>query len=97
MSLNSHIFISFDFFRLQDVLNNLKKDYAEMDANTKTEIQKLTDQILKLHKNILELEEKSNQFTDVNEKKYFQVWDMNVEIAENLLSEVIQLYISMSQ
>lgn len=70
-------------------MNELKKSYVKLEKDTRTEIQGLTDQVLKAHKNILQLEDKSQYFTDVNEKKYFQVWDMNVKRVDELVDKVI--------
>lgn len=70
-------------------MNELKKSYVKLEEDTRTEIQGLTDQVLKAHKNILQLEDKSQYFTDVNEKKYFQVWDMNVKRVDELVDKVI--------
>lgn len=66
----------------------MKKDYAELEENTRIEIERLTDQVVKARKNILDLIEKSNHFTNVNDKKYMQIWDMNVKNANELLDKV---------
>lgn len=52
------------------------------------EIQKLSEQVMKAHKNINELEAKSNHFTIVNEKQYFDIWDMNTRNANELVEKV---------
>lgn len=75
-------------FRLQDIINDLKKKYAELEENTRLEIQKLTDQVIKAHKNILDLIEKSNHFTKINDNKYMRIWDMNEKNAKELLDKV---------
>lgn len=77
-------------FRLQDIANGLKKKYAELEEKTRLEIQRLTDQVVKAHKNILDLIKKSNHFTRINDKKYMQVWDMNTKNANELLDKVRQ-------
>lgn len=77
-----------DNFRLQDVINTLRKEYAELEENTRIEIERLTDQVVKARKNILDLMEKSNHFTSINDKKYMQIWDMNVKNANELLDKV---------
>lgn len=59
-----------------------------MEENTRTEIEKLTDQVVKARKNILDLIEKSNHFTSINDKKYMQIWDMNMKHANELLDKV---------
>ncbi|CAK9823003.1 Dynein regulatory complex protein 1 [Anthophora retusa] len=75
--------------KLQDVINNLKKTYTELEKSTKAEIEKLTNQILKAHKGILEVEEKSNYLATVNDKKYMQIWDMNIETANELVNKIL--------
>ncbi|KAK2580856.1 hypothetical protein KPH14_005933 [Odynerus spinipes] len=75
--------------KLQDTINELRKTYTKLEESTRSEIQKLTDQVLKAHKNILELEVKSENFTNINEKKYFQVWDMNVKRANELVDKIL--------
>ncbi|KYM79775.1 hypothetical protein ALC53_09697 [Atta colombica] len=75
--------------KLQDIVNGLKKNYAELEEKTRLEIQKLTDQVIKTHKNILDLIEKSNHFTRINDKKFIQIWDMNEEKANELLDKIL--------
>ncbi|KAL6440299.1 hypothetical protein ACFW04_003104 [Cataglyphis niger] len=77
--------------KLQDVINGLKKNYAELEENTRLEIQNLTDQVIKAHKNILDLVEKSNHFTSVNDKKYMQIWDMNTKNTNELLDKILTI------
>lgn len=66
----------------------MKKNYAELEESTRLEIQRLTEQVVKAHKNILDLMDKSNRFTNINDKKYMQIWDMNVKNANELLDKV---------
>ncbi|XP_077264653.1 dynein regulatory complex protein 1 [Temnothorax americanus] len=75
--------------KLQDIINGLKKNYTELEENTRLEIQRLTDQVIKAHKNILDLVEKSNHFTRINDKKYMQIWDMNAKNANELLDKIL--------
>ncbi|KAM0731882.1 Dynein regulatory complex protein 1-like protein [Formica fusca] len=77
--------------KLQDIINTLKKNYAELEENTRLEIQRLTDQVIKAHKNILDLVEKSNHFTSVNDKKYMQIWDMNAKNTNELLDKILTI------
>lgn len=78
---------------MQDVVNDLKKNYVDLEESTKLEIQKLTNQILKSHKAILDLEEKSNYLAVVNNRKYMQIWDMNIETANKLVNKVKLEYV----
>ncbi|XP_033227866.1 dynein regulatory complex protein 1 isoform X2 [Belonocnema kinseyi] len=75
--------------KLQDIINDLKKSYVDLEEKTKLEIQKLTDQVLRAHKSILELENKSDHFTAINEKQYLEIWDMNSKIADELLQKIL--------
>ncbi|KAH0952940.1 hypothetical protein HN011_007629 [Eciton burchellii] len=75
--------------KLQDIINGLKKEYVQLEGNTRIEIQKLTDQVVKAHKNILELTIKSNHFTSINDKRYMQIWDMNTSNANLLLNRIL--------
>nr|XP_050863595.1 dynein regulatory complex protein 1 isoform X4 [Vespula vulgaris] len=75
--------------KLQDIMNELKKSYVKLEEDSRSEIQGLTKQVLKAHKNILELEEKSQYFTNINDKKYFQVWDMNVKRVNELVDKIL--------
>lgn len=79
----------FYFNRLQDIINNLKKTHSDLEESKKMEIQKLTNQILKSQKSVLELEKKSDYLAIINDKKYMQVWDMNIKTANELIDKVI--------
>ncbi|EZA58830.1 Coiled-coil domain-containing protein-like protein [Ooceraea biroi] len=70
-----------------------QKEYAQLEESTRLEIQKLTDQVVKAHRNILDLMEKSSRFAVINDKKYLQIWDMNAKIANQLLGKV-RYYVS---
>ncbi|XP_076232104.1 dynein regulatory complex protein 1 isoform X1 [Calliopsis andreniformis] len=75
--------------KLQDVVNDLKKTYSDLQESTKQEIQKVTNQILKTHKAILDLEDKSNHLANINDRKYMQIWDMNIETANKLVDKIL--------
>ncbi|PBC28405.1 dynein regulatory complex protein 1 [Apis cerana] len=75
--------------KLQDVINNLKKTHSALEESKKAEIQKLTNQILKSQKSVLELEKKSDYLAIINDKKYMQVWDMNIKTANELIDKIL--------
>ncbi|XP_076386516.1 dynein regulatory complex protein 1 isoform X1 [Megachile rotundata] len=75
--------------KLQDILNDLKKTYAALEESTRQEIQKHTNQILKTHRAIQELEEKSNQIATINDTKYMQIWDLNIRTADELVDKIL--------
>jgi hypothetical protein len=66
---------------------------VQLEGNTRIEIQKLTDQVVKAHKNILDLTIKSNHFTSINDKRYMQIWDMNTSNANLLLNRVSIIFL----
>lgn len=66
----------------------MKKTYVELEESTRVEIQKLTEQVIKTHKSILELEQKSNHFTAINEKQYLKIWEMNANSVGDLANKV---------
>lgn len=59
-----------------------------MEESSRAEIQKFTNQMLKMHQAILDLEEKSNYLAGINDKKYMQIWDMNIKTANELIDKV---------
>ncbi|XP_076653716.1 dynein regulatory complex protein 1 [Halictus rubicundus] len=75
--------------KLQDVINGLRKTYADLEDSTKSEIQKLTTDISKSQKAIRDLEEKSNNLAAINDKKYMQIWDLNIQTADELVDKIL--------
>ncbi|KAK0180141.1 hypothetical protein PV327_005813 [Microctonus hyperodae] len=77
--------------KLQDTVNDLKKNCAELEESGRLKIEKLQDQLVKVHKNMRELELKSNHFTLVNDKQYMQIWEMNTKNADKLVNEIMKV------
>ncbi|CAG5095455.1 Similar to drc1: Dynein regulatory complex protein 1 (Danio rerio) [Cotesia congregata] len=77
--------------KLQDIITELKKNYAELENSTRLKIEKLQSQILKTQKSIKELETKSNHFTSVNDRRFMQIWEMNTKNADKLLEEIFKV------
>ncbi|OAD52188.1 hypothetical protein WN48_02753 [Eufriesea mexicana] len=75
--------------KLQDVINDLKKTYSGLEESSRAEIQKFTNQMLKMHQAILDLEEKSNYLATINDKRYMQIWDMNIKTANELIDKIL--------
>jgi hypothetical protein len=88
------LLFSFSLLRLQSHINTLKQNYGNLERNTKLEIEKLSKQILKARQNIIELEDKSDHFTRVNEKQYLDIWNMNTQNANELVEKVVLLLLS---
>jgi predicted nucleic acid-binding Zn-ribbon protein len=74
--------------RLQDVVNDLKKKIAETEKSTETESARLTEEVKRLHHNIIDIESKAGHFEDMNDRKYQQVWNLNRDTAKKLLDKV---------
>lgn len=70
------------------MVNSLKKKIAETEKSTKTESAQLTDEVMRLHHNIMDIEKKADHFAEVNDKKYQQVWKLNKDTAKKLLDKV---------
>ncbi|XP_076228445.1 dynein regulatory complex protein 1 [Nomia melanderi] len=75
--------------KLQDVINGLRKTYADLEESTRLEIQKLTGEILKSQRAVKDLEEKSKNIAAINDKKYMQIWDMNIQTANELVNKLL--------
>jgi hypothetical protein len=69
-------------------VNDLKKKIAETETSTKAESARLTEEVKRLHHNILDIENKADHFADVNDRKYQQVWKLNRDTAKKLLDKV---------
>ncbi|KDR12480.1 dynein regulatory complex protein 1 isoform X2 [Zootermopsis nevadensis] len=77
--------------RLQDVVNNLKKKIAETEESTETESARLTEEVMRLQHNILDIEKKADHFAEVNDRKYQQVWELNRDTAKTVLDKVLDI------
>ncbi|XP_015430872.1 PREDICTED: dynein regulatory complex protein 1 [Dufourea novaeangliae] len=75
--------------KLQDVINGLKKTYTDLEESTRLEIQKLTSEILKSQKALVDLEKKSTTLANINDKKYMQIWDLNIKTANELVDKIL--------
>lgn len=76
--------------KLQDIVNTLKRRISEYGEGTKQQIIKVSGEIAKLQKNILDIESKADHFAEINDAKFNQLWDMNMErvleVAERILT-----------
>jgi peptidoglycan hydrolase CwlO-like protein len=75
--------------RLQDVINNLKKEISETEKLTETEIARLTEELSRLQRNIADIDNKADHFAEMNDRKYQKVWELNRDTARKLLDKVI--------
>lgn len=60
-----------------------------MEQSTQAEVKRLTSEVIKLHRNIKDIQSKAEHFCSVNETKYFQLWKFNNDSAQKLLDKVI--------
>jgi dynein regulatory complex protein 1 len=75
--------------RLQDVINNLKKDISKTEKSTETESAQLTEEVIRLQRSIVDIHSKADHFAEMNDRKYQQVWELNRDAAKKLLDKVI--------
>lgn len=80
--------------RLQDVINNLKKEISETKKLMETETGQLTEDVVRLHHNIVDIDNKAEYFAEMNDRKYQQVWKLNRHTAKKLLDKVIFVKVS---
>ncbi|XP_066991987.2 dynein regulatory complex protein 1 [Anabrus simplex] len=77
--------------KLQDVVNSLKKKIARTENTTRIDTRRLTEEVVRLHRNITEIERKADHFADVNEKKYQEIWELNKDTASKLLEKILTI------
>ncbi|XP_046396367.1 dynein regulatory complex protein 1 [Ischnura elegans] len=75
--------------KLLDQISKLKSKIAETEHKTKVDTAKLTDEVIRLHKNIVDIEDKSEKFSEVNDKKFQGLWKMNQKNIMELLEKVL--------
>jgi dynein regulatory complex protein 1 len=80
--------------RLQDVINNLKKEISETDKSIETESARLTEEVIRLQHSIMGIDNKADHFAEMNDRKYQQVWELNRDTAKQLLDKVIIIMFS---
>jgi hypothetical protein len=80
--------------RLQDVINNLKKEISETEKSIETESARLTEEVTRLQHSIKDIDNKADHFAEMNVRKYQQVWELNRDTAKKLLDKVIIIMFS---
>ncbi|XP_050293707.1 LOW QUALITY PROTEIN: dynein regulatory complex protein 1 [Anthonomus grandis grandis] len=82
--------------KLQDVINDLRRQISEYETSMSNKIKKYSDNIRKLHKSILDVEAKADHFAHVNDEKFHMLWEMNknrvLEVLEKILDTDKVLY-----
>lgn len=77
--------------KLQDIINELRNKIRSYEDQSNAEIEKLTQQIKKMHADILKIEEKADHFMESNETKFQQVWDLNKATADKLMGQILKV------
>lgn len=77
--------------RLHETIANLRQKIRSKTAEGTHEVERLTTDVVKLHTSIENLEKKAELFTEVNEKKYQDIWQMNYEECLKQLDKVLQI------
>lgn len=75
--------------RLNGTIDELKNKIKDLKKQSNLETFKLTEDILKWRRKIIELEEKSTAMTEHNDFKYNSIWKMNYDICVKLLDKVL--------
>lgn len=79
------------FSRLNETISQMKKKISEAQTSFESEKDKLTAEVMKMHRQIMDLENKADTFSEINNKKYEQIWQMNQEEATSLLNKVLAI------
>nr|CAD7392389.1 unnamed protein product [Timema cristinae] len=74
--------------KLQDMVNVLRRRIVETERSSSQETTRLTEEVVRLHRNIVDIENKAGHFTQVNDSKYNQLWQLNTDTARALLDKV---------
>lgn len=77
--------------RLYETIATLRQKIRSKTTEGNYEIERLTAEVVKFHASIVDLEKKAELFTEVNEKKYQSVWQMNYEECLQQLDKVLQI------
>lgn len=75
--------------KLQDLINDLRKKISEYESSTNNRIKKLTEDIKKLHRNILEVEAKADRFAQTNDEKFHKIWEINRKVCVEVLNKIL--------
>ncbi|CAG9836947.1 unnamed protein product [Diabrotica balteata] len=71
-----------------DTISELKSSLTSYRENTNKQIKKTSENILKMHQNILDIDSKADHFALTNEKKFNEVWDLNNKDCLALLDKI---------
>ncbi|XP_060522355.1 dynein regulatory complex protein 1 isoform X2 [Cylas formicarius] len=75
--------------KLQDIIKGLRDEINEYEVASANTIKKISDNIKRLHKNILEVETKADHFARVNDEKFHMVWEMNKKSVQSILRQIL--------
>ncbi|KAG5673630.1 hypothetical protein PVAND_003659 [Polypedilum vanderplanki] len=77
--------------KLAETIVSLKRKLKEAKSSCITETKKFTADIMKLHAKILDLERKSDLFSEQNNKKFLTVWEINFSECENAFNHILKI------
>jgi len=75
-------------FSLQEDVLDLKKKISTRESKKGEELTALHKQVCRLHENIIDIEKKTDHFSQVNDRKFRQIWEMKTAEANALLEKV---------
>lgn len=74
---------------MHEEATQLRKKIEEKESETKQNLAKLNREICRLRKNIVDIEKKADHFSEVNDRKFQQIWDMKTQEASGLLEKIL--------
>ncbi|XP_057658267.1 dynein regulatory complex protein 1-like isoform X1 [Diorhabda carinulata] len=77
--------------KLQDTISDLKTTLSDYRKTTTKKIKKTKSDIEKLRKNIVDIDDKADQFANSSEKKFKDLWKLNARDCYNLLDKIIKI------
>ncbi|XP_014250316.1 dynein regulatory complex protein 1 [Cimex lectularius] len=74
---------------LQETVTALRRKSAEESMNAKIKIDRLTKELKYLHNNVKDTYYRAQLFSVSSSKKYFQLWDYNQKVVEELINKLV--------
>ncbi|XP_056640813.1 dynein regulatory complex protein 1 homolog isoform X2 [Diorhabda sublineata] len=77
--------------KLQDTISDLKTTLSDYRKTSTKKIQKTKSDIEKLRQNVVDIDDKADQFANSSEKKFKDLWKLNARDCYNLLDKIIKI------
>jgi dynein regulatory complex protein 1 len=77
--------------KLQDIINSLRKKNSDYHAQTMQQIEKLSAEVKKLSKNVLDIEKQADHIAAVNNVKFKKIWAMNKARTDKLFKRILDI------